>query len=50
MKDYICKIHLEDGVKGTGFFCNIKYKDKNIPVIITNNHNIDDNYIKEKKE
>ena len=47
MKECICKIYLKDGTKGTGFFCNIKYKNKNIKVMITNNHIIDDKYIKE---
>ena len=47
MKECICKIYLKDGTKGTGFFCNIKYKNKNIKIMITNNHIIDDKYIKE---
>ena len=48
MSKYICKI---SGNKiGTGFFCKIKYKDDLFPVLITNYHVIDDNYIKNKKE
>ena len=30
---------------GTGFFCKITYEDNLIPVLITNYHVIDDNYI-----
>ena len=32
---------------GTGFFCKITYEDQLIPVLITNYHVIDDNYIQE---
>ena len=42
--NYICKI---SGSKiGTGFFTKIKYKNKDIPVLITNYHIIDDEYLK----
>jgi len=47
MKNCICKIYKNDGGKGTGFFCNIKYNNNNIPVMMTNNHVIDEKYIKE---
>jgi len=41
----ICKI---DGNKaGTGFFCKIKRGEELIPVLITNYHVIDDNYMKQ---
>ena len=50
MEKNICKIYTKDGFKGTGFFCFIDLdKDKKIPVLITNNHLIDNNYIKENK-
>ena len=43
----ICKI---DGNKaGTGFFCKIKRGEELIPVLITNYHVIDDNYMKKNK-
>ena len=43
----ICKI---DGSKaGTGFFCKIKRGEELIPVLITNYHVIDDNYMKKNK-
>ena len=48
MEDYICKI---SGNKiGTGFFCKIKYKDTLIPVLMTNYHVINDNYIENNKQ
>ena len=47
MENSVCKIYKTDGKKGTGFFCNIKYENKEIPVMMTNYHIIDDNYIKE---
>ena len=50
MEKHICKIYTKDGFKGVGFFCFIDLdKDKRLPVLITENHLIDDNYIKEKK-
>ena len=48
MEKCICKIYKEDGDTGTGFFSNIKYENKDIPVMMTNYHVIDDKYIKEK--
>ena len=47
--NYICKIVSRNKL-GTGFFCNIPYKDKNIPVLITNYHIIDDNFLKDNKQ
>jgi len=38
MKNCICKIFLKDGEKGTGFFCKIKFKEKMLHVLVTNNH------------
>ena len=44
----ICKIN---GKRiGTGFFCKLIYNNSLIPVLITNNHVIDDEYIEEKKK
>ena len=43
----ICKI---DGRKaGTGFFCKIERGDELIPVLITNYHVIDDNFLEQNK-
>jgi len=47
MENCICKIYKNGGGKGTGFFCNILYNNYNIPVMMTNNHVIDEKYIKE---
>jgi len=44
MENCICKINNKKG-KGTGFFCYIPFG--NIPVMITNNHVIDEELIKE---
>ena len=39
MKKYIFKIYLNDGSKGTGFFCKIPFiNNKILRVLITNNH------------
>ena len=37
MKFSVCKIH-KIGFNGTGFFCNLPYKSKILPFLITNNH------------
>ena len=51
MKYNICKIYNNDGKKGSGFFCEISCGDNNnIPVLITNYHVIDENYLKENYE
>ena len=48
MKKYVCKIF---GNKiGTGFFCKIEYQNELIPVMITNYHVIDDNFIENNKQ
>ena len=50
MENCICKIFIDNGEKkGTGFFCNIHY-EKDIPVMMTNYHVIDDKYIKENNK
>ena len=46
-ENYIYKIN---GIKiGTGFFCEIKYNEKKIPVLITNYHVINDEYFENYK-
>ena len=47
----ICKIFMDGGGKGTGFFCYIKKENSNIslPVLITNNHVLKEEAIKPDK-
>ena len=47
MKNCVCKINNKNG-KGTGFFCSIPSKDRNIKVMITCNHVINEEIIKRK--
>ena len=47
MKKSICKILLGKK-KGTGFFCKIPFGNNLLPVLITNNHIIDEIILKEK--
>ena len=46
MKTNVCKIYKNNGEKATGFFCTIIYESHRIPVLMTNNHVIDEEYIK----
>ena len=51
MQNCICKINNSNG-KGTGFFCyitNIKNQNIKYPVLITNNHVINEQIIEESK-
>ena len=41
----ICKICGKEGGVGTGFFCKIEYKNELVPVLITNYHVIDDEFV-----
>ena len=47
LKNCICKIDIG---KGSGFFCEIPYKNKKLKVLMTNNHVIDEKIIKENKK
>ena len=38
MKKCVCKIYRKDGIKGTGFFCKIPYKNELLPILVTNWH------------
>ena len=44
-KKTVCKINIL-GVIGTGSFCYIPYNNKKFPVMITNNHIINENNMK----
>ena len=48
MKSCICLI--EGNKKGTGFFCKINYRNELIPVMITNYHIIDENFIEKNNK
>ena len=50
MQNNIYKIYNNFGAKGTGFFCIYLKNNIIIPVMITNNHIIDEKYIKDNKE
>ena len=50
MENNICKIIKKDGKKGSGFFVKIPYNNSNIPVMMTNYHVLDEQYLKENKE
>ena len=49
MKNCICKIVLENGEIGTGFFCKIPFNDNLLPVLITNNHIVNKNDLDNNK-
>ena len=49
MKYSVCRI-LRAGNCGTGFFCELPYKSKLLPFLITNNHILDYEYIKNNKK
>ena len=48
MKRSICIIKGKS--TGIGFFCRINYQNKDIPCLVTSNHVLDDEYIKESKK
>ena len=51
MKKNICKIKIDEE-QGTGFFCKIPFPDKykTLPVLITNNHIINENLLNTKNK
>ena len=49
MKKIICKIILTNNV-GTGFLCKVPYSGKDLTLLITNNHLIDQNYYDNNKK
>ena len=48
MKKNICKIYMDDGSKGSGFFCKIPFPNKKhfLKALVTNNHLIDGAHLK----
>ena len=51
MKSSVCKIYLDNGNKGTGFFCKVPFPGEiNLrPFLVTNNHVIDESYLRKDK-
>ena len=52
MKKNICKLYMDDGSKGTGFFCKFPFPDKDhlTTFLITNNHLIDEAHLKKDSQ
>ena len=52
MKNSVCRIKLMDGSLGSGFFCKIPFasKDKFLPILVTNNHLINELILEKKEE
>ena len=48
MKKCVCKIHIK-GTKGTGYFTKIPYNNDLLSVLITNNHVLGEEEIKDGK-
>ena len=48
MKTCICHVYGKE--TGTGFFCKIRYEGKDIPVLMTNYHIINDDFLKDTRE
>lgn len=50
MKKYVCKVCYKDEAKGTGAFCKIPFpnEEKILPILITNNHVIDESILNDK--
>ena len=49
MKNSVCCIYLNDGCRATDFFCKIPFKDKIVPVMITNHHVFDEKILEKEK-
>ena len=50
MQNCICKIYLKNDGIGTGFFCKIPFNNNLLPVLITNNHVLNENDIDNNKK
>ena len=49
MENCICKIFCQNGKIGTGFFTKIRFQNNLLPVLITNNHVLNDKDIENNK-
>ena len=47
MENCVCKIYMNNGGIGTGFLCKIPFNNNLLPVLITNNHVLNENDIKD---
>ena len=45
-----CMIYQKDGKKGTGFFCKIPILNNHLPILITNNHILNEKDIENNKK
>ena len=50
IENCVCKILLKKGATGTGFFCKIHFINESYPVLITNYHVINDEYLENNKQ
>ena len=50
MKNMICKIYIKEEFNGTGFFCKIPYNDDLLPVLMTNNHIINESILETEQK
>ena len=49
MENCICKIHCNNDSTGTGFFCEIPFQNNSLPILVTNNHVLNEEDIKNGK-
>ena len=49
LENCICQIYKKDGGKGTGFFTKILFQNKLLPVLITNNHILEEKDIQDNE-
>ena len=49
MENCVCKIYMNNGGIGTGFLCKIPFNNNLLPVLITNNHVLNENDIDNNK-
>ena len=49
MENCICKIYCNNNSTGTGFFCKIRFQNNLLPVLITNNHVLNEKDIENNK-
>ena len=50
LENCICQIHKKSSGKGTGFFTKILFQNKLLPVLITNNHILEEKDIQNNEK